>query len=340
MSADLMLRYPAEADDPEGNLHFRFENTINAPIDSIVWRGNGQAIAGTYVLDFHKVAAVVTVDVEATGDAGTSRNPWGDRTALSVTADDATENEDIVPGLGIVVDSSTDEGWQAKITIGNYLSGAAAETEVLEFEVVQAGANSSNRQVACRNVGTETAQGVTIYALPGWYFDGTGAEVFIERLVPHSDPTKHKLATKRSFVITFTDWKDDVPSGKKSADVYVDSDKAVEDALFDGITQYEDGVSGYQAGDYLAGMGIILPDTTADPTSSSITVTVRDGYTWIEFAPDVSGSPGTFAASDLVLGDIPAASHELFWTRAAVPSAAQPENPARMVNFRARGLSI
>ncbi|KPJ83957.1 MAG: hypothetical protein AMS19_02630 [Gemmatimonas sp. SG8_23] len=340
MSADLILRYPSQAADPVGNLHVRFENTINSPIDSIVWRGNGQAIAGTYELTFHK-SGVVTVDVLATGSGAASRNPWGDRSGLSVTADDTTENQDLIPGLGIVVDSSTDEGWEAIVTIGNYLSSGAVEEEVLEFEVVQAGLNSSGRQVACRNVGTEIAQGVYVYALPGFWFDGAGAETFIEKIVPHSDPTRHKLAGKASLVITFADWKDDVPSGKKSADIYVGANKAVEDALFDGITQYEYGVSGYDDGnDYLAGLGIVLPDTTADPTSSSITLQVRDGYSWIEFAPDVSGSPGTYSASDLSLGDIAAADHELFWIRAAVPSAAQPEDPCRMINIRARGLSI
>jgi hypothetical protein len=69
---------------------------------------------------------------------------------------------------------------------------------------------------------------------------------------------------------------------------------------------------------------------------------VRDGYTWIAFAPDVSGSPGTWqtAGDDLSLGDINPSAHELFWIRCEVPSAAQPEDPCRMVNIRARGLSI
>lgn len=343
MSAELMLRYADHAADPVGDLDVRVENTINAPIDSIAWRGNGQAVAGTYVLDFHKSGATVTVDVSATGQGASSRNPWGDRSGLAFVADDTTENLDVVPGLGIVGDSAIDEGWQAKITIGNYLSSGATETEILEFEVVTAGGQSSGRRVACRNVGSEIAQGVVVYSLPGWYFDGVGAETFIEKLIPHSDPTRHKLATKRTFVITFADWKDDAGSGKKSADVLVDGNKAVEDALFDGITVWEYGhPSGKydDVNDYLAGMGIVLPDTTADPTSSSITVVVRDGYAWIEFAPDVSGSPGTYSGSDLTLGDIPAGDHEFFWIRGNVPSAAQPEDPTRMYNVRARGLSI
>jgi hypothetical protein len=338
-----MLRYADQATDPVGDLDVRWENTINAPIDSIAWRGNGQAVHGTYVLTFHKSGATVTVDVAATGDGASSRNPWGDRSGLAFVADGATENLDVIPGLGIVGDPSIDEGWKAKVTIGNYLSSGAVETEILEFEVVEAGAQSSGRRVACRNVGTEVAQGVVVYSLPGWYFDGVGAEIFIERLVPHSDPDRHKLASKRSFVITFADWKDDAGSGKKSADVLVDGNKAIEDALFDGQTVYEWGepTGKYDDGnDYLAGMGIVLPDTTDDPTGSSITVHVRDGYAWVEFASDVAGSPGTYSGGDLTLGDIDPADHAFFWIRINLPSAAQPEDPCRMVNIRTRGLSI
>jgi hypothetical protein len=335
-----MLRDPDNATSPDGDLLFRYENTVNAPIDSITWRGNGQAIAGTYVLDFTKNGSV-SVDVTGQGQGSTSRNPWGNRTGLAVVADSSTENEDIVPGLGIVVNSSVDTAWQAKITISNILSGAAVETEVLEFEVVTAGGQSSGRRIACRNVGTEIAQGTTIYALPGFYFDGTGAEEFVEAIVNHSDPTRHKLAPKATIVITFADFKLDGGTGKYTCDIYAGANKAVEDAQMDGLTQYEYGVAGYDdANDYLAGLGIILPDTTSDPTSSSITLKVRDGWQWVEFAPDVAGSPGTYATGDEVLGDIAAADHEFFWARMNVPGATQPEDPCRMVNIRARGLSI
>lgn len=340
MSANLMLRYPSQATSSDGNLTARYKNTTNTPIVSMTWLANGQAIAGTYVLTFTK-SGTVTVDVSATGDGASSRNPW-DRSGLSVTADGSTVNKDIIPGLGIVVSASTDTGWAAKITVGNYLSGAAAEDEVLEFEVIVAGSTSSDRQVACRNIGTETAQGVTIYALPGFYFDGVGAESFISTIQPHSSPTYHKGASvEKSVTITFTNWGDDIPSGKKKADILVDGSTCVSSALFDGATVYEYGVAGYDSSaNLLQGLGIRLPDTTSDPTSASITLAIRAGYTWIELAPDNSGSAGSWATSDLSLGDIPAASHELFWIRCAVPSAATPDDPCRMVNVRARGLSI
>jgi hypothetical protein len=336
-----MLRYPAQAASSDGNLTVRYENTVNAPIVSISWLDNGQAVAGTYTLTFTKNGSV-TVDVSGEGDASQSRNPWGDRTGLSVTADGSTVNKDIVPGVGIVVSASVDTGWEAVITVGNYLSSGAVWTEILEFEIVQAGAQSSNRQIACRNIGTEEAESVILYALPGFYFDGVGAETYIEQIINHTDPTRHKLAsTEQDLVITFADYKLDGGTGKYTVDILVDSNKAVEDAQMDGATLYQYGVAGYDDGnDYLAGLGIMLPDLASDPTSSSITLSIRAGYTWIEWAPDVSGSPGTWQSTDLSLGNILAAAHELAWIRANVPSAAQPADPCRMVNIRARGLSI
>lgn len=342
MSADLKLRYPSQATTGTGDLDMRYENTVNTPIVSASWRQNGQAVAGTYVLTFTK-SGTVSVEVDATGDGAASRNPWGARTGLSVVADGSTPNLDIIPGVSFVISASTDTGWEAKVTIGNYLSTGAAETEVLEFEIVTADSDSSNRQVACRNVGTEISASTYIYSLPGWYFDGPGAETFILKLVPHSSTSRHKMASKRTFAITFASWGDDIPSGKKKANILVDGDVAVTGALFDGVTQYEYGVAGYDdTNDYLEGMGIILPDTTADPTSSDIDVVVRDGFTWIAFAPDNSGSPGTWqaAGADLSIGNINPAAHVLFWIRCEVPGAAAPENPCRMINIRARGLSI
>lgn len=344
MSAELMLRYPSEADDPEGNLQFRAENTINTPFDAVTWNGTGRAWHGTYLLTFTKNGSV-TVDVLAEGQAADERNPYGDRSGLACTADGSTPNVDLVPGLDIVLDAATDTGWQGRITVGNYLSGAAVATEVLEWEVVEAGLVAEQRQIACRNVGTATADATEIYPLPGFTFDGAGSDTYILAIRNHSDPDRHKLAPKGTQVITFANWENDVPTGKKRADILVDGDTAVVDALFDGATVYEHGepTGKYDNGnDYLAGLGIILPDIATDPTGSSIDLVTRDGWAWVQFALDVTGAPGSWEAAgdDLTLGDIAAAAHELFWARINLPGSVSPEDPGRQFNIRARALSI
>ena len=130
-------------------------------------------------------------------------------------------------------------------------------------------------------------------------------------------------------MITFADWKTG-GSGKKTADVYVDGVKAIEDAEFDGSTVYQYGVSGYDdAADKLEGLRIVLADTTADPTSVTVTLYVTAEHTWHEFAPDVSGSPGTYANQDLTLtesgestGTITIGGAAYFWQKWNLPGAA------------------
>jgi hypothetical protein len=336
-----MLRDVTDPTSGNENLTVRFENTTNAPIDSVTWLGNGQAIAGTYLVEFTK-SGVVTADVTGQGDGSTSRNPWGNRSGLSVTADSATVNKDLVPGIGIVVNSSTDTGWIAVITVGNRLTIGGVWTEILEFEIVQSGATSSARALAIRNIGSETAEGVYLYALPGFYFDGTLAESAIAKITNHSNTSRHKLAsTEQDLVLTLADRKLDGGTGKYTYDVMVGANKAVEDAQADGATVYEHGVAGYDDGnDYLAGLAITLPDTAVDLSTMSVTLSIRAGYTWVEWAPDVTGSPGTWQSADWSAGNIAAAAHTLVWIRVVVPSSATPDDPCRMVNIRARGLSI
>lgn len=344
MSAELMLRYPAAAAAAEGNILLRAVNTLNTPVISATWRNNGQAWHGTYTLTFTKVGALVTVDVLAIGAAADERNPWGDRAGLSVVADGATKNANVIPGVDLVVAALTDTGWKATVTIGNYLDAAATEVDVLELGVVQAGLVSSERRIAVRNVGTQTAEGTVLYALPGFYFYGTGATTLVGRIANHSDPTRHKLAAKGTYSLSFANWADDAPSGKKKADLLVDGVLAVQGALFDGSTFYEYGEpSGrYQATDELAGLGIMLADTTEDPTTAVLTLEVRDGYQWLQWAPDVAGAPGAYlaAGTDLTLGDITAADHEFAWLKVTPPGSVMPETLGRQYNIRARGLSI
>jgi hypothetical protein len=323
----------------------RAVNTLNTPIDSATWNGSGRGWHGTYLLTFTKTGPTVTVDVEAQGQAADERNPYGDRSGLPVVADGSTPNVDIVPNVDLVISASVDTGWQGKVTIGNYLDGVGDHTEILEWEVVEAGLVSEQRQIACRNVGTQTAEDTEVFPLPGFTYDGVGSDTYVEAIRNHSDPDRHKLAPKGTKVITFANWEDDPPSGKKRADVLVDGNTAVTDALFDGVTVYEYGepTGKYDDGnDYLEGLGIILPDIATDPTSSSITLTTRDGWAWVQFAPDVTGAPGTWEAAgdDLTLGNILAANHELFWARINLPGSVSPEDPGRQFNIRARGLSI
>jgi len=109
---------------------------------------------------------------------------------------------------------------------------------------------------------------------------------------------------------------------------------------------YQYGITGYiDGGDYLPGLGISLI-ANGDPTSKTFTIHARGGDDWVEFAPDSSGSPGTWQSGPLTLtelgegtGTVKAGGHAFFWIRVNVPDSTDPGD-MRLVNLRARGLTV
>jgi len=333
MPADLQLWHPDHLGDAKGKLQFRVVNTLNAPILSSpapTWLGNGAAIADVYELVFTNNAGTVTATRECLIEG--TKNPYRNMTGVPVVADGVTVNKNLIPGLGLVVSASVATGWKARVAIRNYLDLAddGDYTAFLSWGIIQAGITQTGRKIAVKNVGDSDAALTVLYVTPGFYIAGGSYESFIAKIEPHSNPTRHKMAVAGSYVLTFADWKD-AGGGKKSADLYVDGVKAIEDAIFNGTTLYEYGSgNGYDDGaDKLKGLLIVLADTTADPTSLSLTLHVTADYTWVEFAPDVSGAPGSYANQDLDLtqsgqptGTILAGGSALFWMRENPPLGA------------------
>jgi hypothetical protein len=343
MSADLILRLGSLAADPLGNVQTRYVNTTNTPISSLTWLDNGAAIADTYTLAFTKTGAVVTVTIDCN-----VKNPYRDMVGKTVTCDGVTVNTLPIPGVGLVLAAGTDTGWAAKVTVSQSMAASGIVTPVLGFGVVEAGLATTGVQLACCNVGDAPAQNCKLYSLPGGYFYGTGFDTLIKKIGPHTNPARHKLAVTATKLITFANWGTDSGSGKKKADILVGGVTAVVGALFDGSTVYQYGsANGYVDGaDGFLGQFITLADTTADPTAASLTMKITsDAYTWTQFAPDVSGSPGPFANQDLDLtqsgqptGTIAAGSYAKFWARKSVPDSALAGDMRKGV-IRTRGLT-
>jgi hypothetical protein len=203
---------------------------------------------------------------------------------------------------------------------------------------------STQRKIAATNIGSEDSADTEVYALPGSFIEGTDVEDFVDLVQPHTNPTRHDLAVEADFVVTFADFKSGPP---ETADVLVDSVKTIEDAKLDGSTLYEHGVSGYIDGvDGFLGLGIMFAASPGDPTSESFDLHVRRSHTWVEFAPDVSGSPGTWQSGPLTLtesgevsGTITAGGTAYFWIRVNVPSSASPGDMA-LYTPRARGKTV
>jgi len=339
MSSEIQFRDASAPSDPDASLQSRFENTISTPILSISWLDNGEAIAGDYTV---AATGASTVNV-------TCSDPKNEhvQTGKTVVADDATINEDVVPGVGIVFSSSLASGWTAKVSVGGFMDGAGAVARRFNVGTIEAGELSTQRRIAAVNVGSESSSETEVYSLPGFFIRGNDVDEFVAFLKNHSDPGRHALATPGDYVLTFADYQD---LATDTVDVYVNKDgggavKAIEDAALD-ETMYEYGVAGYIDGsDALPGLSISLIDN-GDPTSKTFTINVREGDDWIEFAPDVTGAPGTWQSGPLTLtesgqssGVITSSGNAFFWVRVNVPSSASPGD-MRFANLRSRGLTV
>jgi len=339
MSADLIFRDAASPGDSDSNLQVRYENTISTPITSVAWRGDGRAIADSYELEMLSGSTCkVTANTKHPATTATE----------TVVADGATANTDLVPGLDIVLNASSAVGWKASVSIGQLMDSSGNMTDRFAFGVVETDTTTSAMRIAVVNTGADPAQNSEVIALPGLRYSGSGATTLIDRIDNHSSDARDKMAAAADYTITWANWTDGTgdDAGYKVADIMVDGNLAVASARFDGSTVYEWGVAAYDdSGDYLSGMQIVLANTTSDPSSNTITLTVTDGYTWVEFAADVSGSPGSYSNSDLTVtepgetaGTITASGTAYFWARLAMPSAAA-IGAMRSINVKVRGLT-
>lgn len=337
MSSEIMLRDAAAPSDPDSDLLLRWENTINAPIVAASFTGNGKAVAGVYTI---VGASASTVDI-------TAEDPKNELvgTGISVVADDSTPND---LGFGdVTFSSSLAVGWTGKVSVGALMAGDGSTTRRLNIGTVIAGATSTQRKITAVNVGTEDSAETKVYGLPGYFVEGAGVEDFIAYIRNHTDPARHDLALADDYDITFSDHQTGPP---ETNDVYVDDGggavKCIEDAKMDG-TLYQYGETGYIDGaDALKGLAIAFTSDPGDPTSKTFTLHVRDSSAWLEFAPDVSGSPGTWSSgpltlteSDEVSGVITPSGQVHFWVRSVVPDSASPGD-MRLHVYRVRGLTV
>lgn len=340
MSSQIILSDASAPADPDYYLLDRWENTVNTPLVDVEYLDDGEGIS-----DFYTVAAVSGSAVDVTAED--TKNPFVG-SAISVTADGSTWNYGVIPGFRIKFNASLANGWTGVIGLGCLVSSGGALTDRFNVGVIQAGTNSTQRKIAALNVGTETSADTAIYALPGFYLEDS-AQPWVTRLAHHTSTARHASATEGTYVITSSDYQSGSPD---TADIYVNKDGggavlAIEDAKLDGSELYEHGsANGYSdANDALPGMGIILA-ANGNPTSQTWTYHVRTGYSWVELAPDVVGSPGTWQAPPLTItesgettGTVTASGYGLFWFRLNLPSGATPGD-RRLITLRARGLTV
>ena len=336
MSSTIMFRDAASPADPDANLLFRWENTVNTPITGAEWLDDGEAISDVYTVTATSATTVNVVaddpknEVEATG--------------ISVTADGSTWNYGVVPGCRLQFSSSLANGWAGVLSIGALMDTGGATSDRFNIGVIEAGTTSTQRRIVAVNVGSEDSASTAVHGLPGVFVEDD-AQPYIKKLTNHTDPTYHGGAIVGDYDIAYENYQSGSPD---TADVLVGGVKTIEDAKFDGSTIYQFGSgNGYIDGvDGLEGLSIIFTANPGDPTAQTHSYYVREGSAYLEFAPDVTGSPGTWQSGPLTLtesgqtaGTITASGSCYFWVRSVVPTSAAPGD-RRLFNYRARGLTV
>ncbi len=80
-------------------------------------------------------------------------------------------------------------------------------------------------------------------------------------------------------------------------------------------------------------------------TAQSVSLTINqvgtnDGNSYLQTAPDVSGSPGTCGQTSISLGDIAVSASVAFWVRVVLPSGLTADNNPRRVDVKASGFTV
>lgn len=353
MSGRFVCRLASEVADSNANLRVRWVNTINTPISSVSDLRNGALTAGELT-----ITALSSAAVKVESPLG-AKHP--DHVAsVAVTADGATVNTNVVRGLGIVFDASLDVGWTAKVVSGDAVSSGGVVTDAFDPGIMDEGSMLAGFRLAFVNVGSADFGAAKVAILPKPIWGGSGFESFIAELKPHPNSTYWKTSPIGTRTLTFPNWTDDVVTGKKKADVNVDGNLCITGAQFDSVfnsslqkwegSRYQYGSSpniGYDDGtDRLQGLTMMLRNTTADPSALSIPVTITDGHTMWQIAPEIfAGMAGTYGTADVDLTEdgqptgIVTVGHAAYcWARPVVPDGAGIGN-LRQVLFRGRGKS-
>lgn len=345
MSASIVLRDASDPTNPAAGFGLQYKNTVSTPLSSVAMLNNGEEVSDYYTLTFTNSAGVITVDVTSDDP----KNPYTG-TGKGFIDDGSTENKDVIPGLGIVGSGSIDTGHKAVISIGAYMQTDGSVIDRLNAGIVDAGSATTGFRVAAVNVGSEDAAVSTVKPLPGFWWTPASAQEFVKEIAPHTDETRETMAVAGSYSITFSNWTDGAGSkaGYKVADIYVDGTLCVAQAMFDGSTRYQYGQADYvDASDKLKGLSIVLQDTTSDPTTATVTLIVTGDEGWVEFAPDNSGTAGTYSTGALELtepgepnGIITVSGMAYFWVRFNLPADASPLATRRVFRVRKRCKSI
>lgn len=312
----------------------RKTNGTGTPILSAGNGGDGRAIADVYALTFAAVVAGVSANV--TVGASSPNNPYGGQT-FAVNLDGTTVYKDVIPGVDLVFSSSGSflNTWTGTVNIGEFLG---------TFDAFGGGAGTPSTGVRHRVVndgsGAVSDSEATLLPIAKWV-KKTG--VVFESVRNFAEGATEKQAGGGSNqVVPYVISIDTVAGagGSKTCRVLLDGVVFGTDTLRDlstGVSQNGTLVKAITPGHFYR---VISGDLTglefaisADVANGDIANVLIFEPRFIQIAPDVSGSAGTYGTSDITLtqagqsaGVIQPAGTAFFWRRVLVPAGGNAES--------------
>lgn len=310
----------------------RFSNGTGTPVTSVVENNDGELIADEYTITFSAVGggtATVTVVTSS------PNNPYNGRVKTGVAIDGSTLVKNVIPGLSFVFSAGSANGNIATILAGIYLGvfdSAGVDAGVPSAGVRHQVTNSGSGAVSDAKA-TLVTQAIQVYKT-GQVFD---------YIKTYADGATEKVTGGGS---TKT-----IPYALKVIAVSGSGSSKVGTLQVDGVTLGAASILDLTTGASVSGTGLkcispgygyrILTGPLAglEFALSSLVATNDIANVlifptrFIQIAPDVAGSEGTYALTDVVLtqagqsaGVIQAGQVAYYWVRVLVPLGGNAES--------------
>jgi len=330
--------------DGAGGENQSWRNTTGTPIVSVAPNTEGNLIAGIYNISFATGSVVPGVSATALIGCSDPKNPnINTSPGVTVNLNGSTANKNVIRGLDIVFSSSGsfNESWAGKVYVGAYFVSPSQETRVTAFGTQDAGVTSAAQRLAIRNDGSTIGIDCSVKIVNKARFKHTNGTPFLKMWQVQANPTADTDLLGRA--VTFSNY---VPS-PKTIDMQVGGIGYTMVNLNTGLTHPNgaaliiDGVTPYKFidGSKYQGVVIILDMSIVDNTPTA-TIYISDGAQFVEIAPDISGTPGTWQAGTTPLtltedggsnpGEIGPAETAFYWQRFKSGGAATPDLNMRM----------
>jgi hypothetical protein len=330
------------------SLEESFRNVVGTPVISCVQSGNGLQRAGIYTLTFTAVTpgGTGTVHIATPDPHNPSRDPGG----KVVNLDGATVYDNIIEGLRLVFSDggAFNDSWTATVYYGAFYDSAdATEQSVLNEGVVEAGTTVGTDRVVVENVGGDLSASSTVRVVNGVRYVNSGSSIPFTKI----DYTEVSQTANfdPGYGISFANSATGVIDIRVDGLTY-DVKRIDTGVIFPGgagVPRDSLTVLEWTAGP-LTGLRFVLNTSTAN--GSTATIYVADGARFIELAPDVSGSAGTWQAGTTpltltedggaIIGEIGAGTRAFFHQRVKSLSTDSPVGNQRHWRYILRGLGV